>query len=72
MAEEYKPTDADLENIKKAMVGAGILKATTLSQEEEAKLTKALAQQGIDVERRNGKLVCSWAHWCLVIPKKAT
>jgi hypothetical protein len=72
MAEEHKPTDADLENIKKAMVAAGILKATTLSHEEEARITKSLAQHGIDVEQRNWKLVCSWAHWCIVIPKKAT
>ena len=73
MAEEHTPTETDLENIKKAIVAAGILKAPSLSQEEEAKITRALAQHGVDVdvERRNWKLICSLAHWCIVIPKKA-
>lgn len=71
MAQEHKVTEADVENIKKAIVAAGFLKATSLSQEDEAMLTKALAQHGIDVdpERRNWKLICSTAHWCIVIPR---
>jgi hypothetical protein len=69
MAEEHVPTEADVENIKKAMVSAGILKATSLSHEEEARLTKALAQHGIDLAQRNWRLICSRSHWCLVIPK---
>jgi len=73
MPEEHKPTEADLENIKKAMVAAGVLKATSLTKEQEAHITKELARHGIDVdlERRNWKLVCSLSHWCIVIPKKA-
>ena len=74
MPEENKPTEADLENIKKALVAAGVLKATALSHEEEARITQELARHGIDVdlERRNWKLFCSLAHWCIVIPKKTT
>jgi hypothetical protein len=67
MAEQHEATDADLENIKKAMVGAGILKAVTLSKADEAKLTEELARQGIDTRQRHVRLICSKAHWCLVI-----
>ncbi len=75
MTEEHKPaepTEVDIENIKKAIVAAGFLKAVSLSHEEEARLTKALAQHGIDVEpeSRNWKFICNRSHWCLVVPKK--
>jgi hypothetical protein len=71
MPEDHLPTGSDLENIKRAIVSAGILKATSLSKEDEARITKALAQHGVDVdvETRNWKLICSRAHWCIVISK---
>lgn len=71
MPEEHAPSDSDLENIKKAIVAAGILKATSLSKDDEARITKALAQHGVDVDvaSRNWKLICSRAHWCIVIAK---
>jgi hypothetical protein len=72
MPEEHAPSDSDLENIKKAIVAAGILKATSLDKEDEARVTKALAQHGVDVDplTRNWKLICSRAHWCVVISKQ--
>jgi hypothetical protein len=71
MPEEHTPSDSDLENIKKAIVSAGILKAASLSKDDEARIAKALAQHGVDVdvESRNWKLICSRAHWCIVIAK---
>ena len=72
MPEEHAPSDSDLENIKKAIVTAGFLKATSLDKEDEARVTKALAQHGVDIDplTRNWKLICSRAHWCIVISKK--
>jgi hypothetical protein len=72
MPEEHAPSDSDLENIKNAIVAAGFLKATSLDKEDEARVTKALAQQGIDInpDTRNWKLICSRAHWCIVISKQ--
>ena len=69
MAEDFKPTDAHIESMKKAMVSAGILKATTLSAEDHAKLEHALAKEGINTELRPYKIICSLSHWCLVIKK---
>ena len=69
MAEQHQPTDADIENIKRAIVGAGILKAVTLSKADEAKLTEELARHGLDAQQRNYRLICSRAHWCLVIAR---
>jgi hypothetical protein len=72
MPEEHVPSDQDIESIKKAIVSAGFLKATSLNKEDEARITKALAQQGIDInpDTRNWKLICSRAHWCIVISKQ--
>jgi hypothetical protein len=74
MAEEHKATEADIENIKKAIVSAGFLKAVSISHEEEARLTKALAEHGLDVEpeSRNWKFICNLAHYCLIVPKTTT
>ena len=63
-------TSGDISNMKKALVGAGFLKATSLSTTQQAKLTRELARQGVDVKKRNTKLICSLAHYCIVIPKK--
>jgi hypothetical protein len=71
-AKAVTATATDITNIKRALVGAGILKAIALSQADEAKVTEALARQGIDAKKRNVKVICSWSHWCLVIPKTTT
>jgi|GraSoiStandDraft_4_1057263.scaffolds.fasta_scaffold144822_2 hypothetical protein len=69
MAQQKEPTDTDIANIKKSLVGAGILKAVSLSKADEAKLAEELARHGLDAQRRNWRLICSKAHWCLVIAK---
>lgn len=71
MTEEKRPTDEQIEGIKKAMVAAGFLKATKISPADEAKITDALTKEGAHTELRNSKIICSWAHWCLVIPRTA-
>ena len=67
---DQQATSGDSTNMKKALVGAGFLKSTSLSAAQEAKLTRELARQGVDLKKKNTKLICSLAHYCIVIPKK--
>lgn len=67
--QEQEPTDAQIESIKKAMVSAGVLKSVSLSKADEEKIREALAREGIDTLARNWRIICSRAHWCLVIAK---
>ena len=68
--EQKEPTAADIENVKAALVSAGVLKARSISDEDQAKIQDALRKHGADTELRNSKVICSTAHWCIVIPKK--
>ena len=60
-------TSNDIENIKKALVQAGILTTTTPTAEEEAKLQAALARHGVDTNVSANKLICNKAHYCIVV-----
>lgn len=68
MPEQERPSEADLQHIKQALVSAGFLKSTTLSEAEHARLTEELAKHGLHA-RRNWKIICSWSHWCIVIAR---
>jgi hypothetical protein len=68
MSENERPSEEDIDNIKKALVAAGFLKSINLSEEERARLTSELAKHGVDA-RRNWTIICSRAHWCLVIAR---
>jgi hypothetical protein len=70
MAQEKQPTAQDIEKMKKALVGAGILKATELSKEDEAKLHAEFAKHGVDAHQNPLMLICHSNHWCLVVPPK--
>lgn len=69
MAEHFEPSEEQIEGIKKAMVSAGFLKATSLSAEDHKKLEEALAKEGVSVAAKPYKIICSRAHWCLVIAR---
>jgi hypothetical protein len=62
-------TPRDIENIKKALVGANILRGENPTAEEEAKLNAELARHGIDAVKLGVKLYCSRAHFCVLIKK---
>ena len=68
MPENERPSEEDILNVKKALVAAGFLKSVSLSEEERARLTAELAKHGIEA-RRNWTIICSRAHWCLVIAR---
>jgi hypothetical protein len=63
MAQEHEP---NIDRIKEALVSSGVLKSAALSETEQEKIKKELAAKGVTVEH---KVICSWAHFCIVIPK---
>ena len=63
MAQEHQP---NIDHIKAALVSSGVLKSASLSETEMEKIEKELAAKGVAVEH---KIICSWSHFCLVIPK---
>jgi hypothetical protein len=68
MAED-KLTTEDVENIKKALVGAGILKSTSLDKAEEARLQAELSKHGIEALKWpfSWKIICHSNHYCIVV-----
>jgi hypothetical protein len=56
-----------LEDIKEALVSSGVLKSATISEADQEKIQKALAAKGGTPVSH--KVICSRAHYCIVIPK---
>jgi hypothetical protein len=63
MAQEQQP---NIDHIKEALVSSGVLKSIHLSEADQEKIKKELAAKGVVVEH---KIICSWAHFCISIPK---
>jgi hypothetical protein len=70
MAEQHEPTSHDIDNIKKALVSAGILKAATPSKDEEAKFNAELARLGVDANKPKPHLWCN-NNYCVVVRPSA-
>ena len=68
MAQQNQPNAQHIENIKKALVSAGLLTSTSLSDADKAKLNEELAKHGVDAQQTPLMLVCHSSHWCLVVP----
>jgi hypothetical protein len=66
MATQREPTPQDIDNMKKALVGASILKAATLSKEEEAKVHAELARHGVDSAALMSKIICN-GNYCIIV-----
>jgi hypothetical protein len=67
MAEEKTPETIDIEKIKSALVGAGVIKSTTLSAADEAKIREELARHHIDALRFPFRIICHSGHYCLIV-----
>lgn len=71
MAEKRAATSHDIENVKKALHSAGVLKATT--KEEEANIHAELSRQGIDSALIDLHIWCNH-NYCIIVksepPKK--
>jgi hypothetical protein len=63
---EHEPTSHDLDNIKKALVSANVLKAASLSKEEEAKVHAELARHGVDTTALRPHLWCN-PNYCIIV-----
>jgi hypothetical protein len=63
MAKEHEP---DINLIKEALVSSGVLKSASLSESDQEKIKQALAAKGVATPQT--RLICSRAHYCLVIP----
>ena len=59
--------EPNLEHIKEALVSSGVLRAATMSHADQEKIQKALAAKGVTLASH--KIICSRAHYCIVIPK---
>jgi hypothetical protein len=66
MANQHEPTSQDIDNIKKALVGAGVLKAATPSKDEEAKVHAELARHGVDSALLGLHLWCNH-NYCIIV-----
>lgn len=64
-------TSKDINNMKKALVSAGITKATTLSKAQTAKINAELARQGVDAAALRAKLICN-RNYCLIVRDRLT
>lgn len=69
MAETKPPADDDIAKIKRAMVSAGVLKSTELTQAEETHLRQHLEHNGIDTRRFPIKftIICHSGHYCIIV-----
>lgn len=69
MPEQTSPDAVDVEKIKRALVSAGVIKATKLTSEEEANIRSHLEQNGIDARRFpiSFKIICHSSHYCIII-----
>ena len=66
MATPKEPTSQDIDNIKKALVGANILKAAALSKDEEAKVHAELARHGVDTAALRPHIICNH-NYCVIV-----
>ena len=57
----------NVEHIKEALVSSGILKSATISEADQEKIRQALAAKGVKPD--SSRIICSWAHYCISIPK---
>lgn len=62
MAQEHEP---NVDHIKEALVSSGVLKSVSLSEAEHEKIKQALAAKGVSAVAAS--IICSRAHYCLVI-----
>jgi hypothetical protein len=62
-----QPKSVDVEKIKTALVNAGLLKATRLSKEDEAKIREQLARNHIEVRRLRFQILCHSNHYCIIV-----
>ncbi len=67
MAEEKHPEATDIEKIKAALVSAGVIKSTTLSAADEAKIQEELARHHIDALRLPFRIICHSSHYCIIV-----
>ena len=58
----------NVESIKEALVSSGILKATTISEADREKIQQALAAKGVKAGAGFIRVICSSAHFCLIVP----
>lgn len=72
MAKQREATSKDINNVKKALVSAGVTKATTLSKTQAAKINAELARQGVDTAALRVKLICSRRNYCIIIRDSLT
>lgn len=66
MAKQTEATSKDIANMKKALVSAGVTKATTLSKAQAAKINAELARQGVDTAALRSHLICN-RNYCIVV-----
>jgi len=66
MAKEYEPTSHDIDNMKKALVSAGVMKTAALSKDEEAKVHAELARHGVDMALLRPHIVCN-QNYCVIV-----
>lgn len=59
--------EPNIDHIKGALTSSGILKSTQISEADQKKVSEALAAKGVKPEA--SKLICSRAHYCIVVPK---
>jgi hypothetical protein len=65
--EEMAEQEPNIEHIKEALVSSGVLKTATISEADQEKIRQALAAKGVKPD--SSRIICSWAHFCIVIPK---
>jgi hypothetical protein len=63
---ERHPTSQDIENMKKVLVSAGVLKSTSVTEAERTKVTEGLSK----VVPVPHQFVCNSEHWCIVVAPK--
>lgn len=56
----------DVEKIKSALVSSGILKSTSLSEQDQTKVREALLKEGVDLRPIRGHLICN-SNFCIVV-----
>jgi hypothetical protein len=67
MTEEKGAEHVDVEKIKAALVSAGMLKSVTLSVAEKENIRKEFARLSTDRVAPDFLIICSTAHYCLVV-----
>jgi hypothetical protein len=69
MAEKRTATSNDIENVKKALATAGVLKAT--SKEEEARIHAELSRNGVDTALIDLHIWCNH-NYCIIVKSEPT